>query len=771
MWNSLSSFIIKFRVLFLILIAGVTFFMAQNAINVEYSVERAKILPSSHQVFLDNQNFQNKYGNNQVMAIAISDSLFFNIDRFLLWDSLCAEITKIKGVENVISVNNLSKLEKNPEEKKFEISKWFDDTLLNQEILDSLVVELNKQKFYEGFFNDNKDGALVLIDLDSEIVISKNRDDLVFSIKEISEIYSKKYNIRIHYSGMPYMRSVQSVSLKKEIILFVFLTLLITSLILYLFFRSFKAMFVSVIVVVLGVIFAFGFIEILDYKITLLTALVPPVLIVIGIPNCIFLINKFHNEYRKNNNKIKSLKIMIGKIGNITLLTNITTATGFAAFLLTNSQSLQEFGLIASINILVIYILSLCLIPIFFSFFSPPKPNHTKHLDRKWVVSIVDYLIFLVNHKRSAIYTVTLIALLFSIFGLSKMNLTGNLSDDFNKRDALYKDLKYFENKYKGVLPLEILVDTKKKNGLFKSYNLKKMEDFSSLLATYPDFSQPSSYIDFIKYSKQVYYNNDPTYFNLPNNQEQIFLNNYISNTSSSINMRDMLIDSLNQEARISLRIKDLSASEMDEIMLDLEPKISTIFDPDKYDVIITGTTKVLLTGTKFLLNNLFISLFLVIVLISIFMAWMFSSYKMVLISLIPNIIPLLITGAIMGFFGIALKPSTILVFSIAFGISVDDTIHFLAKYRQELISNNGVIRNSVFASLKETGVSMLYTSVVLFFGFFIFIASDFGGTVALGLLVSITLLIAMLSNLLLLPALLLTFEKKLMGAFVNPKK
>ena len=567
------------------------------------------------------------------------------------------------------------------------------------------------------------------------------------------------------------MRSVQSVSLKKEILLFIFLTLFITSLILYLFFRSFKAMFVSVIVVVLGVIFAFGLIEILNYKITLLTALVPPVLIVIGIPNCIFLINKFHNEYRKNNNKIKSLKIMIGKIGNITLLTNVTTATGFAAFLLTNSQSLQEFGLIASINILVIYILSLCLIPIFFSFFSPPKPNHTKHLDRKWVVSIVDYLIFLVNNKRSAIYTVTIIALLFSIFGLSKMNLTGNLSDDFNKRDALYKDLKYFENKYKGVLPLEILVDTKKKNGLFKSYNLKKIEEFSILLSTYPDFSQPSSYIDFIKYTKQVYYNNDPTYFNLPNNQEQIFLTNYISNTSSSLNMRDMLIDSLNQEARISLRIKDLSASEMDEIMLDLEPKISTIFDPDKYNVIITGTTKVLLTGTKFLLNNLFISLFLVIVLISIFMAWMFSSYKMVLISLIPNIIPLLITGAIMGFFGIALKPSTILVFSIAFGISVDDTIHFLAKYRQELISNNGAIRNSVFASLKETGVSMLYTSVVLFFGFFIFIASDFGGTVALGLLVSITLLIAMLSNLLLLPALLLTYEKKLMGAFVDPKK
>ena len=371
-------------------------------------------------------------------------------------------------------------------------------------------------------------------------------------------------------------------------------------------------------------------------------------------------------------------------------------------------------------------------------------------------------MIHLVQSKRSLIYYITLLAVIIGSVGLTQITRTGNLSDDFNKKDILYKDLKFFENKYGGVLPLEILVNTKKKNGIFKSYNLNKIEEFSVLLDSYTDFSKPSSYIDFIKYTKQVYYNNNPEYYNLPNNQEQIFLTNYINNTSSSINMRNMLVDSLNQEARISLRIKDLSATQMDDIMADLEPKISSIFDPEKYDVIITGTTKVLLTGTKYLLQNLFISLFLVIILISVFMAWMFSSYKMVLISLIPNLIPLLLTGAIMGFFGIALKPSTILVFSIAFGISVDDTIHFLAKYRQELILNKGLIKKSVFAALKETGVSMLYTSVVLFFGFFIFIASDFGGTVALGLLVSITLLIAMLSNLLLLPALLLTYEEAL---------
>ena len=768
MWDKLSSFILKFRFLIILIVSVLTFLIGQHALNVEYSVARAKILPSSHQEFIDNEKFQQKYGENHIMAIAISDPEYYNLERFNFWENICKRIDSINGVKNIISINRFSKLQKNTEEKKFEISSWFPEHINSQTLLDSLLNALNQQKFYKGILNDS--GPLVLIDLEGSIVKSKKRDQLVFSIKDIIQAYSEKYEVDIHYSGMPYMRSVQSVTLRNEIVLFIFLTLFVTSLILYLFFRSFKATLISVIIVVLGVIWSFGFIELFDYKITLLTALVPPVLIVIGIPNCIFLINKFHNEFRKNGEKEKSLRIMISKIGNITLLTNITTATGFAAFLLTKSQSLQEFGLIASMNIMVIYILSLLLIPIFFSFFAPPKVMHTKHLDRKWVVSIVDYLIFLVKHRRDIIYKFTVLLVLISFYGLTKMNFTGNLSEDFNKKDILYKDLKFFEKNYGGVLPLEILVNTNKKNGLFKSYNLKKIDELSDLLASYEDFSQPSSYIDFIKYTKQVYYNDDTSYYRLPNNQEQIFLNTYIANTKSNVNMRKMLIDSLNQEARISLRIKDISATKMDEIMLDLKPKIASIFDLDKYDVIITGTTKVLLTGAKFLLQNLFISLFLVIILISIFMAWMFSSYKMVFISLIPNIIPLLLTGAIMGIFGIALKPSTILVFSIAFGISVDDTIHYLAKYRQELIATNGSIKKSVYAALKETGVSMLYTSVVLFFGFFIFIASDFGGTVALGLLVSITLLVAMLSNLLLLPALLLTYEKSLINSMKHFK-
>ena len=762
MWNSLSELILRNRVLLLVIVALLTVFMLEKATHVQFSYDRARILPVDHQVYINNKAFQNKYGLKHVMAVAVKDDKFSKLDNFNTWKDITERISDFPGVDNVLSINLLSKFEKDELNKKFIVKPFFDSLITNQLQLDSVFNQLESQKFYEGIFDNADKGTIMLVTLDNSVVSSNDRNYTILGIKEIVDSYLDKHEASLFYSGLPYMRTINSINLKKEILLFIFLTLLVTSLILFLFFRSFKATLVSMGVVIIGAICAFGTMTLLGYKITLLTALVPPVLIVIGIPNCIFLINKFHTDFKKNGDKNKALKVMIQKIGNITLLTNITTASGFAAFTLTKSQSLQEFGLVSSLNILGVFLLSLIIIPIMFSFFDSPSLKHTKHLDKKWVLKMVNYLGYLVQHKRRLIYQTTVVITILALFGLSQIKINGNLSDDFNKKQALYKDLKFFEKNYGGVMPLEILIDTKKKNGLFKSYNLEKIDKLNTVLKSYKEFSSPSSYIDVLKYGKQVYYNDDTAYYSLPNSQEQRFLTPYFSNTKSDLDLSNILVDSLNQEARISLRIADVSTTKMDSIMSDLKPKIAEIFDSEKYDVIITGTTTVLLTGTKFLLSNLFISLILVVILISIFMAWMFSSARMVVLSIIPNLLPLLITGAIMGYFGISLKPSTILVFSIAFGISVDDTIHFLAKYRQELLGSNWNIKASVFAALKETGVSMVYTSIVLFFGFFIFIASDFGGTVALGLLVSITLLVAMLSNLLLLPALLLSYEKSL---------
>ena len=761
MWKFLSNFILKNRIVIIIMITALTVFMAQKGREAKLSYSMAKLLPNDHQVSVDYNDFLNKYGSQNVLVIAVEDSLITTLSHLKKWDIVSESIKNINGIEQIISFSNLPILQKDADEKKFTVKKWFSEDIQTEEEFQKALAIYQSQPFFKGLINSEENKVTtLLITLDEEMIRSSKREILIFSIKALVDNYSTDFGVKAHYSGLPYIRTVDSVKVKNEISMFILFTLLITALILFLFFRSFKATISSIIVVIIGVIFSFGSIALMGYEISILMALVPPVLIVIGIPNCIFLINKFHSEFRLSKNKEDALSKMIQKIGNITLLTNVTTASGFAAFILTNSETLQEFGVIASLNILFIFLLSLFIIPIYFSFSSAPKKRHTQHLDKKWINNLVQYLAYLVKYKRKHIYVITVVLIVVGFFGIIQLKTTGNITEDLPKEQALYQDLKFLESNFGGVLPLEVLVNTKKKNGLLKSYNLRKIEKLSDVLETYPEFSKPSSYIDAVKYSKQAFYNGDSTYYSLPNSQEQRVILSYLKNSSEGLGFGNLLMDSLKQEARISLRVADISTSKMDSIFDSLLPKINEIFDPEKYDVTITGTSIVFLNGTKFLIKNLVLSLLLVIVLISIFMAWMFNSFRMVVVSIIPNLIPLLLTGAIMGYFGIALKPSTILVFSIAFGISVDDTIHFLAKYRQELLMNNWNIRKSVFSALNETGVSMFYTSVVLFFGFFIFVASDFGGTIALGLLVSITLMLAMLSNLLLLPALLLSLEK-----------
>jgi hypothetical protein len=453
-------------------------------------------------------------------------------------------------------------------------------------------------------------------------------------------------------------------------------------------------------------------------------------------------------------------------------MTNITTASGFATFVFVKSDLLREFGILASVNIISIFILALLIIPIIYSFMPLPKKKHLNHLERRWIENVVDWMERMVRNQRITIYFTTVIVIILSIIGVYKIRVSGSLIEDMPKSTGFYKDIKFFEKEFGGIMPLEILIDTKKDRGVMKLSTLKKMDKINETIESFPELSKPISVVNLVKYSKQAYYNGNPKYYQLPTTQEQSYIFAYTKNTNSDAGMLNNFVDSTGRYARITTFMKDIGTDKMDIIQERLKAVVDREFPSDKYAVTITGKALVFIKGTNYLITNLVFSLSLAIILIAIFMAWMFRSRQMIVISLLPNILPLLITAGLMGFFDIPIKPSTILVFSIAFGISVDDTIHFLAKYRQELIANKWRIKPSVYAALRETGVSMFYTSIVLFFGFLVFCLSSFGGTIALGGLVSITLLLAMVSNLLLLPSLLLTFEKKIANKkmFKEPK-
>jgi predicted RND superfamily exporter protein len=577
------------------------------------------------------------------------------------------------------------------------------------------------------------------------------------------ESFKKNHNIELHVSGMPYIRTLNSQNIVDEIQWFVLAALLVTSVIFFFFFRSFRATLISMLTVIIGVMWAFGFMGLLGFEITVLTAVIPPLIIIIGIPNCIFLINKYQHEIKKHGNQAKSLQRVITKIGNATLMTNVTTASGFATFIFTQSELLKEFGILASINIIAIFILSLLIIPIIYSYMPLPNDKHLRHLGKQWIEGFVEWIVKMVRDKRITIYFTSVAVLGISIIGIFNIKISGSLLEDMPQNAEFFEDIKFFEDKFDGVLPLEIMINTKRPNSVIKLSTLKKMDQLASEIVDIKELSAPLSVVNLAKYSKQAFYNNNPKYYQLPTSQEQTFMSPYLK---SMENMKgagiSSYVDSTGQFARMTMFMKDITTEEIKKIEDRLLPKIQKIFPEDRYEVTMTGKALVYQKGTHYLVDNLVLSLSLAILLIALFMAWMFRSFRMILISLIPNLLPLLMTAGMMGFLGVPIKPSTILVFSIAFGISVDDTIHFLAKYRQELKANHWKIKRSVYPALRETTVSMFYTSIVLFFGFSVFMISSFGGTVALGGLVSATLLFAMLANLLLLPSLLLSLERSI---------
>lgn len=775
-WTKVAGIILRNRYLVLCCIAIITGLLASQMKYMKFSYTEANLLPENHEANLEYNKFIEIFGEEgNLVILGLKDSTVFTPQKFNAWNGLVKQFDDLEEIDFTVSIADIQKLKADRKKRKFVLEPLYAKNPKTSEEVLAIKKELFENlPFYDNLLFNKETGTLqTAIYIKKEIINTPKRRDFIFNtLIPITEQFEKDQNIDVRISGMPYIRTLNAQNIQDEILLFVVGALLITAIIFFFFFRSYRATFITLLVVIVGVTWAFGFIGWFGYEITVLTALIPPLIIVIGVPNAVFLINKYQQEIKKHGNQAKSLQRVIAKVGNATLMTNITTASGFATFVFVKSDLLREFGILASVNIISIFILALLIIPIIYSFMPLPKKKHLNHLERKWIENVVNWMETMVRNQRITIYFATVIVIILSIIGVYKIRVSGSIIEDMPKSTAFYKDIKFFENEFGGIMPLEILIDTKKDKGVMKLSTLKKMDKINEAIVSFPELSKPISVVNLVKYSKQAYYKGSPKYYQLPTNQEQSYIFAYTKNTNSDAGMLKNFVDSTGRYARITTFMKDIGTDKMDVIQERLKAVIDKEFPADDFSVSITGKALVFIKGTNYLITNLVISLSLAIILIALFMAWMFRSPQMIIISLLPNMLPLLITAGLMGFFDIPIKPSTILVFSIAFGISVDDTIHFLAKYRQELIANRWKIKPSVYAALRETGVSMFYTSIVLFFGFLTFTLSSFGGTIALGGLVSVTLLLAMVSNLLLLPSLLLTFEKKIANkkVFKEPK-
>lgn len=831
MWFKLSQFILRYRILILTIIFGVSAVFGYYAItNIKIDNTYGTMLPKDSQPKKDYELLKSSFGGNESLLIfAIQSENLYELETFNAWYELGEKIKAFDAVDSIMSEAHAYQLLKDTANKSFYFEKIVQRKPKSQAEVDSIQAIVRNYPIYDGLiFNKETNTSLMMCFISEEIMKDIKTANALFEVEELAMTYEDQLG-QVRVSGMPHIRVAVGAKLKDELGLFIALSIGMTSLLLLIFFRSIKIVLICNIVVFFGVIWSLGSIGAFDFQLSILMVLIPPLIIVISIPNCIFLINKFHQEIISHGNKAKALSRVIQKIGNATFLTNLTTALGFSTFIFTNSERLAEFGVIASINILAVFVLSITILPIVLSYSAIPKPKHLKHLEKQWLHLAVEKLEYLSLYRRKTVFIATTVLVIVAGIGISLVKATGNITGDLPKDDQITQDLKFIEHNFGGSIPFDIIIDTKEPGAFYKRF--EEIEAVQEHLVEYNVFSKSLSLADGVKLLNMAFSNGNPEKYEIPSILKLDMINEYIQNSEVNTTANSALLDSTQTLTRITLSIKDTGSYEIQELVDTIYPQVYDIINPDQeflvnkmvdlqnakgeekssivdeiynrvpafevemtnmyevfsredlkakenevgfndslqklvdkheWGVIITGTSVVASNGTQYLVTNLFISLGIAIVVIGILMALLFSSWRMVVASLVPNFIPLLFTAGIMGFIGIPIKPSTLLVFSIAFGISVDDTIHFLAKFRQEMKVHRHDLRRCILVALRETGISMIYTSIVLFFGFLMFTPSEFGGTKALGMLVSLTLLIAMFANLMILPSLLLGMEKKI---------
>lgn len=770
MWKLLAQFILRFRAPILFVLLILTVIMGLFASKAKMKYDMGSAIPIDNPKYIEHLNFKKMFGEDGTMMVVgfdqqnVFEPTFFN--EFKAWQQ---EIKKIDGVDNMLCIPtaiNVRKQETDSTSKLVAEPIFTDTKNLDSSIKEFLNLPLYKYLLY----NPETHSYLTAIYLNKIKVKTAERMRIIQDIETTTEKFSKKTNTDIHYSGLPFIRTKFSLSVQYEMKLILIASLLLTAFILFLFFRSFSTVLFSVLVVFAGVLWAVGLLYLMDYRISILTALIAPLIVVIGIPNCIYFLNKYHTQFALLNNKKDALISMVERMGIVTLFTNLTAAIGFGVFYFTKSQLLKEFGLIAGVSILVVFFISLFSIPAIFSYLKAPETKHTKYLENKFLSAVLlKFDFWVLNHKKYVTVFWTCMVLV-SLLGIMKLKTLGFIVDDLPKQNKIYTDLNYFEKNFHGVMPLEIVVDTKKKNGATTLPTLQKLDQLSASLGDYKQIAKPLSMVEAIKFARQAYYDGDSSSYGVPNSFDVAFLLPYLrmkSDSAKSSQFSQLIssfVDSSKRYARISVGIEDVGSEKLPIILNDIQQKANAIFDTTRYKVTFTGTSIVFLEGSRFIINSLRDSLLLALLMIVFCMIFLFRSWRIVIISLITNMIPLAITAGVMGFFNINLKPSTVLVFSIALGIAIDVTIRFLVNYKQDLPKYNYDIPATIKATIQETGISIIYTSLILSAGFIVFLVSQFDGTKALGYLTALTLFMAMITNLTILPALLVWFDKQKKG-------
>jgi predicted RND superfamily exporter protein len=743
----------KYRWISLALIVGLTVLLGANMSNTKFEFNFEKLFPTDDPETAYFNEFRENFRpeNDQLPIIIQRNEGVFNVDFFKKIDQLTKQLEKIDDVEYVFSLTNQNELFftswgvliKKPYVDFSDFDSKRDSTRIfkNEELLESMISKDAKAVCVFVKYTDylSVEKSFELVDNVQKVLDKHEFDD----VRMFGKAYAQKYILK---------------TMSTEMRFFLSLSAILVALFLFIMFRSIWGVLIPQVILFLTLIWLIGTLGLFGQKINILLTVMPSIMFVVSMSDVIHLVSCYLDISKKEKDNFKAIRLAIKNVAFATMLTSLTTAIGFFSLYIVPIQPIQSFGVIMGVGVLIAFLLTFGLLPILFYWFPGRVRKSKKKQGDFWKDKLSTWFVFVLL-KRKAVLTIVTVIFLVSAFGASKLNSNNYLMDDLTPDDPFAQDIKYIGNNFGGTRTFAMTITLKDKEQDFWNVEaLQEIDTIQTYLENEYGVQVRTSLIDALKVLNRGKHLGDSSYYQLPISQRHLRPLKKILKLAGKGKAIRNFIDSSELSMQIVGYIKDEGRDRVTKRNKKLF-KFIAAQDNKGFDVKITGTAHLLDKNLKFLVSNMFFGLGISILMVALIMGIVFKSIRIALLSLIPNLIPLVIIAGVMGYMGIELKMSTVIIFSIAFGIVVDDTIHFLGKFKMEL-KNGYSPMYALKRSYLTTGKAMILTTLVLCAGFVIMIFSSFMGTFYLGFLLSMVLFIALLADLTLLPVLLVMFFK-----------
>lgn len=648
----------------------------------------------------------------------------------------------------ILDVQSLSKAERMTNlEDQLVFTPYFDSETIYDE---PLFTELKEDPFVTGFLiNDALTSTAFYVEVDQEQNTYTNRNELISRLTKIVRQFETNSDLQVHISGIPYFRNLYVNMLNSEIIFYISISSVLIIALLWYLYRSIWGVVLPMIIVWSTLLLTLALIHITGGYIEIMSSTIAPILLCVGIADSIHMISKYDDARDQGLSKQDSIVEMIRTLGSATFLTSLTTAIGFITLMSSTIMPMKRFGIYTASGVLIAYLVTIFFLPAALSLSKRARIfSEQKSPFFRWSSRQLSSLSRINETYKISIILFSLLLLSVSAWQMTGLTVNGRVFDDVSEETQVMQDQAWFSEHLVPILPLEILIRTGTEEGTLSADLMQRIAETEKFLMQVPEIEKVTSGKTLLA---QVHHVLNPHQAFLSVASTPLLAQYLLLLEISGTDVVEELFTFSYETIRITAMIKDAGSERINEIRRELHLHLTEYYPGEEISV--TGSTVLSADLVGKIVRSLMTSMGLAIGLISVLMALLFRNVRMMLIALVPNLLPLVVTGAVMAFFGVDIKPSTAVIFTIAFGIAVDDSIHFLARFRVEM-SRGSSLHEALSITLHKTGRAIIITSMILLAGFGSLISSDFVSTAMMGVMVSSTIFSALIADLLLLPAL-----------------